>query len=49
MNGLEMPFRKNRAKKSKNSKNLSEIAAFEQKSASEKTDFCSNTFFSLYF
>ena len=33
----------------KNSKNRSEIAACEQKSTSEKTNFCSNTVFSLYF
>ena len=33
----------------KNSKNQSEIAACEQKSTSETTNFCSNTVFSLYF
>ena len=33
----------------KNSKNQSEIAACEQKTTSEKANFCSNTFFSLYF
>ena len=33
----------------KNSKNQSEIAACEQKSTSEKVNFCSNTVFSLYF
>ena len=32
-----------------NSKNLSEIAACEQKTTSEKPNFCSNTVFSLYF
>ena len=39
---------KNRFKKSKNSKNQSEIAACE-KTTSEKANFCSNTVFSLYF
>ena len=33
----------------KNSKNQSEIAACEQKTTSEKADFCANTVFSLYF
>ena len=33
----------------KNIKNQSEIAACEQKTTSEKTNFCSNTVFSLYF
>ena len=33
----------------KNSKNQSEIAAREQKTTSEKVNFCSNTVFSLYF
>ena len=33
----------------KNSKNQSEIAACEQKTSSEKANFCSNTVFSLYF
>ena len=33
----------------KNCKNLSEIAACEQKTTSEKANFCSNTVFSLYF
>ena len=32
----------------KNSKNQSEIAAFEQKITSEKANFCSNTVLSLY-
>ena len=50
MNGLEKPFRKKSGPKSrKNSKNQSEIAACEQKSTCEKTNFCSNTVFSLYF
>ena len=33
----------------KNSKNQSEIVACEQKTTSEKANFCSNTVFSLYF
>ena len=33
----------------KNSKIQSDIAAFDQKNTSEKTNFCSNTVFSLYF
>ena len=33
----------------KNSKNPSEIAACEQKTTTEKPNFCSNTVFSLYF
>ena len=32
----------------KNSKNQSEIAACEQKTTTEKPNFCSNTVFSLY-
>ena len=36
-------------KKSKNSKNQNEIAACEQKTTTEKPNFCSNTVFSLYF
>ena len=50
MNGLEKPFRKKSDPKNrKNSKNQSEIAACEQKTISEKANFCSNTVFSLYF
>ena len=50
MNGLEKPFRKKTDPKNrKNSKNKSEIAACEQKTTSEKANFCSNTVFSLYF
>ena len=41
--------KKIRSKKSKNSKNQSEIAACEQKTTTEKPNFCSNTIFSLYF
>ena len=33
----------------KNSKNQNEIAACEQKTTTEKPNFCSNTVFSLYF
>ena len=50
MNGLGKPFRKKSNPKNwKNSKNQSEIAACEQKTTSEKANFCSNTVFSLYF
>ena len=50
MNGLEKPFRKKTdPKKRKNSKYQSQIAACEQKTTSEKANFCSNTVFSLYF
>ena len=38
-----------RLKNRKNGKNQSEIAACEQKTSSEKANFCSNTVFSLYF
>ena len=42
--------KKIRSKKSKkNSKNQSEIAACEQKTTTEKPNFCSNAVFSLYF
>ena len=44
---LEKPFRKKSDKKNrKNSKNQSEIAACEQKTTSEKANFCSSTVFS---
>ena len=50
MNGLENHLeKKSNPKNRKNSKNQSEIAACEQKTTSEKANFCSNTFFSLYF
>ena len=50
MHGLGKQFRiKILSKNSKNSKDQSEIAACEQKITSEKANFCSNTFFSLYF
>ena len=50
MNGLRKPFRKKSDPKNrKNCKNQSEIAACEQKTTSEKANFCSNTVFSLYF
>ena len=41
--------KKSNPKDRKNSKHQSEIAACEQKITSEKTNFCSNTVFSLYF
>ena len=50
MNGLGKPFRKKSdPKKSKKLKNQSEIAACEQKTTTEKPNFCSNTIFALYF
>ena len=50
MNGLGKPVRKKSDPKNrKNSKNQSAIAACEQKTATEKPNFCSNTVFSLYF
>ena len=50
INGLGKPFRKSPIQKNrKNSKNQSEIAACEQKTTSEKANFCSHTIFSLYF
>ena len=41
--------KKSDPKNRKNCKNQSEIAACEQKTISEKANFCSNTVFSLYF
>ena len=50
MNGLRKLFRKKSDPKNRrNSKNQSDIAAFEQKITSEKAKFCSDTPFSLYF
>ena len=50
MNELGKPFRnKSDPKNRKNCKNRSEIAACEQKTTSEKANFCSNTVLSLYF
>ena len=50
MNGLEKPFRKKSDPENwKNSKNQSETAACDQKTTSEKANFCSNIVFSLYF
>ena len=50
MNGLGRPFRKKSDPKNrKHCKNQSEIAACEQKTTSEKANFCSNTVLSLYF
>ena len=49
VNGLGKSFRKKSYPKNwKNSKDLSEIAACEQKTTTEKPNFCSNTVFSLY-
>ena len=48
MNGLWKPLKKSYPKNRKNWKNQSEIAACEQKTTSEKTNFCSNTVFALY-
>ena len=48
VNGLGKLFRKKSDPKNwKNSKNQSEIAACEQKTTTEKPNFCSNTVFSL--
>ena len=41
--------KKSDPKNGKNSKNQSEIAACEQKTTTEKPNFCSNTIFALYF
>ena len=41
--------KKSDPKNRKNSKNQREIAACEQKTTTEKPNFCSNTVFSLYF
>ena len=50
MNRLEKPFRKkSNPKNRKNSKNQSEISACEQKTTTDKANFCSNTVFSLCF
>ena len=50
MKGLEKPFRKESDPKNrKNSKNQIEVAACEQKTTTDKANFCSNTVFSLYF
>ena len=48
MNGLGKPFRINSIKNQKNCKNQNEIAACEQKTTSQKANFCSSTVFSLY-
>ena len=50
MNGLGKQFKKSAPKNwKKNIKNQSEISACEQKTTSEKTNFCSNTVFSVQF
>ena len=49
-NASEKPFRKKSdPTNGKNSKDQSVITACEQKTTSEKANFCSNTIFSLYF
>ena len=49
MSELGKPFRKKTDPKNrKNNKNRSEIAACEQKTTSERANFCSDTVFSLY-
>ena len=45
----ENQLKKSDPKNRKNSKNQSEIAACEQKTTTEKPNFCSNIVFSLYF
>ena len=51
MNGLGKPFRKKNLiqKIEKNSKNKNKIAACEQKTTTDKANFCSNAVFLLYF
>ena len=51
MSELGKQFRKKPDPKNrkKNNKNQSEIAGCEQKTTSERANFCSNTVFSLYF
>ena len=50
MNGLGKPLqKKSDPKNRKHCKNQSEIAACEQKTTSEKANFCSTTVLSLYF
>ena len=51
MNGIEEPFRKNSdpTNPKKNNINQSELAACEQETTRDKTNFCSNTVFSLHF
>ena len=48
MNGLGKPFRKKSDPKNRKNRK-SEIAACEQKTTSQKANFCSNTIFSLCF
>ena len=49
VNGLGKPsIKKTDSKNRKNSKNQSEIGAWEQKTTTEKSNFCSNTIFSLF-
>ena len=48
MSGLGKPCRQNSIKKIKNSKNRIENAACEQKTTTEKANFCSSIVFSLH-
>ena len=49
LNGKTILKKSDPKNRKKNRKNQSEIAACEQKTTSEKANFCSNTIFSLYF
>ena len=49
MNGLGKPFGKKSDLKNRKTVKTKEIAACEQKTTSEKANFCLNTVFSLYF
>ena len=49
MNGLENALEKNPIQKIEKTVKISEFAACEQETTSEKASFCSNTVFSLYF
>ena len=49
MNGLEKPFRKKSDPKNRKNTKNTEIAACEQKTTTDKANFCSNAVFSLYF
>ena len=49
MSELGKPFPKNQKKILKKTENHCQNAACEQKTTSEKANFCSNTVFSLYF
>ena len=49
MNGLGKPFRKKFDPKNRKKNSENQSAACEQKTTSEKANFCSNAVFSLYF